>query len=178
MIPETNVQPDKMETIDNFIHECPNKKQRTSPNGFIKYRTVEWKRFKKENPNITTQQFSSIAAKKWNKMTGSQKNYYIKLKLETSPKKNNRDRVGPKRKYNKKNKKNEQNINQELPIEYPPVDLNYYNNYNEENFHINQADEYFLSYPNVFNFDDKLSAMQEIYPIYYDAFHDFFYFNI
>ncbi|RGB42600.1 hypothetical protein C1646_786758 [Rhizophagus diaphanus] len=169
-----------METHDNFIHECPNKKQRKSPNGFIKYRTIEWQRFKKENPNVTTQKFSSIAAKSWNKMTGSQKNYYIKLKLETSPKKNNR--IGPKRRYNKKNKKNEQNINQELPMEDPPIDFNNYNNYNEENFHfINQADEYFSSYPNVSNFDDKLSAIQEIYPIYYyDAtlFYDFTIFYI
>lgn len=163
MMPETNfVQPNEMEAQDIFIHEVPNKKKRKSPNGFIKYRTTQWQSFKKKNPNVTTQQFSSIAAKEWNSMPDSQKNYYIKLNLEKSSKKN---KGGPKRKYNKRNKKND-TTNQDLPVEYLQLDFNNYYEENLENFQFtNQADEYLL-------------PPYLICPVYYDAtlFYDFYYY--
>ncbi|UZO20535.1 uncharacterized protein OCT59_012958 [Rhizophagus irregularis] len=58
MLPETNFVQSNI-SQDNFIRGFPNKKQRKSSNRFIKYRTVEWQRFKKKYPNVTTQQFSS-----------------------------------------------------------------------------------------------------------------------
>ncbi|RGB42618.1 hypothetical protein C1646_750803 [Rhizophagus diaphanus] len=144
MLPETNFQSNI--TQDNFIREFPNKKKRKSPNGFIKYRTVEWQRFKKKYPNVTTQQFSSIAAEQWHRMTDSEKNYYIKLKLDKRPKKNNRD--GPKQKYDKKNNENNENNERDLSAESSLFHLQLdFNNYNENlNFinSTNQEDENFL----------------------------------
>lgn len=158
MLPETNfIQSNMVNFIsqDNFIREFPNKKKRKSPNGFIKYRTVEWQHFKKKYPNVTTQQFSSIAAEQWHKMSDSEKNYYIKLKLDKRPKKNNRD--GPKQKYDKKNNEKNEDIERNLSEESSPYHLQLdfdFNNYIENlcfTNYTNQEDEYFLlpypSYP-------------------------------
>ncbi|GBB84061.1 hypothetical protein RclHR1_01070011 [Rhizophagus clarus] len=160
MIPETNFVQSNMENFisqDNFIREFPDKKKKKSPNGFIKYRTIEWRNFKKKHPEVTTQKFSTIAAKNWNEMTDNEKNYYTKLKLD-KPRKNDKDRL--KRKYNKKkdnknNEDNQQDISEESFYNFQ-LDFNNY----DENF-TNQDDEYLLL---------------PFYPIYYDAnlfFYDF-----
>ncbi|CAB5197036.1 unnamed protein product [Rhizophagus irregularis] len=89
-------------------------------------------------------------------MTDSEKNYYIKLKLDKRPKKNNRD--GPKQKYDKKN--NEKNdIERDLSAESSLFHLQLdFNNYNENlyfNNSTNQEDDNFLlPYPSYSLYDD------------------------
>jgi hypothetical protein len=146
-MPETTPVPSNM---DNFIREFPEKEKKRSPNGFIKYRTIEWQKFKKEFPNVTTQQFSSIAAKKWHDMSDNEKNHYIKLPLEKRTKTNNRNKT--KRKHRKTKKKEE--IEQYIPTECPPSQIEF-NNYNE-NLHITDYEEYIL-------------LTDHSYPLYYDT---------
>ncbi|RIA88860.1 hypothetical protein C1645_773824 [Glomus cerebriforme] len=109
-------------TIQNdiFIHETPNKRKRNGPNGFITYRTESWKNFKRENPHVTTQQYSAIAAEEWREFSNEQRNFYIKLSEEKKRKNTSKKAKTTKRSYNKKKKDKKSNTKPtENPIHEP-----------------------------------------------------------
>ncbi|RIA88859.1 hypothetical protein C1645_773821 [Glomus cerebriforme] len=101
---------------DNFIYETPNKQKRNGPNGFIKYRTESWEKFKRENPHISTKRYSVIAAEQWRNFSDEQRNFYIKLSEEEKRKTTRKVAKRTKRSYNKKKRDKESNTQ---PIEIP-----------------------------------------------------------
>ncbi|GBB84063.1 hypothetical protein RclHR1_01070013 [Rhizophagus clarus] len=154
MVSETNFDQSNMENVDNFVHEFPNQERNKEPNGFIKYRTVQWKVFKKKYPDVSTQKFSTIAAKQWSELSHAQKNYYIKLKLDKRSKKNKRDQTKHIKKNHDKKKDAQPDSSNYSQLEF--------NNYGEIYF-INQENEYtLLTYPT--------------YPLYYDNYFFYYFF--